>query len=184
MTDKREELIEEAAKAMYSPTLWGTVDEHTRAHYRHLAASALAVFEQAHTPTDNEQAIIRKVREFATKERDSIRGQYGAGSPRYLAYADACDDILGILDDLSPYPDARRTMQGEPTDAQESEIAASALDRIAAEFAKTEGLGLTSDALWWWAWFGESLGDKASMLRAEAAALRAAAATQTGENRD
>jgi len=74
-----------------------------------LRAEVLAA-EQAHTPTDRHvdhhddaptdeaRAIIRQVREFATKERDSIRGRYGAGSATYAGYANACDDILSILD--------------------------------------------------------------------------------------
>lgn len=63
---------------------------------------------------------------------------------------------------------------GEPSDAQEAEIAARVLEGVAADFAKPDGLGLTSDALWWWSWFAEMLGDKATILRTEAAALRAA----------
>ncbi|WP_067198893.1 hypothetical protein [Microbacterium sp. XT11] len=51
-----------------------------------------------HTPTDDEREVLRRVREFATKERDSIRGRYGADSATYAGYANACDDILSILD--------------------------------------------------------------------------------------
>lgn len=47
------------------------------------------------------EGAIAEASEFATAQRDEIRGRYlsTGGSPaRYLGFADACDDILLILD--------------------------------------------------------------------------------------
>lgn len=208
MTDN-EKLIEEAAKALdknFNP------DKHPimAAMFRDYAATCLAVFENAHTPTDapTQAAPALEVEgdapSRATPTDDELEalstliakireGFYpeglGAVSNDDLAHA-----ILaaGFRRSVVPEPSAEptkntryrwaggkppsedRKRQGEPSDAQEAEIAARALDGIAAEFAKTEGLGLTSDASFWWSWFAETLSDKASMLRVEAAALRAA----------
>lgn len=51
----RDDLIEEAAKAMYSPTLWPVTAEGLKERYRSQARVALAVFEQAHAPTNDER---------------------------------------------------------------------------------------------------------------------------------
>lgn len=48
----REELIEEAAKAMYAPRAWTAAGEAHQSRYRSMVRSALAVFEQAQTPTE------------------------------------------------------------------------------------------------------------------------------------
>lgn len=53
------------------------------------------------------RGVVESVRAFATKERDSIRGRYGASAATYAGYANACDDVLGILAGMNPYPDAR-----------------------------------------------------------------------------
>lgn len=58
MSEKNEKLIEEAAKAIYETSVdlkFEEADEWNREITREEARAALAVFEKAHTPTDDER---------------------------------------------------------------------------------------------------------------------------------
>ncbi len=186
MTDKREELIEEAAKAMRDT---GQLGGRNPDVYK-LAEAALAVFEQAHTPTDDErEALIAEADELvATWDQ---RGSWAPDSP------------VGLVMRFASY--LRRTVQGEPS-ATCPKCGTAVTDQTPSTFytshdetcggALEEPQGEPSDAAiiaglraffdyenkkpvpnsWALSYWGPS----AEQMRR---ALRAAAATQEGENR-
>ena len=96
MTDKREDLIEEAAKALHRAA-WGAeiaepADLDYMAEMRRQAQMVLAVFEQARTPTDD--------------EREALLTAIDPSRRRIAAASRAADRILAA--------GFRRTVQGEP----------------------------------------------------------------------
>lgn len=113
MTSKREDreaLIEEAAKAMYFEDCGVAALEDDAEPFREMARVALGVFEQAHTPTDDERE--------ASIEEVAAAFQQHEGAPTWKDNPVARDAALrwhmrGFKDGLN----ARRPVQGEPTDA-------------------------------------------------------------------
>lgn len=110
MTDRnREELIEKAAKAIHDahmPTTgvtppWEREQEVWRETYRDFARAALAVFEQAHAPTSDQREALRDA--FDEMHRITEGGCDTRG-----------EDVADMVITLG----FRRTVQGEPTDAQ------------------------------------------------------------------
>lgn len=119
MTSKREELIEQAAKAIYEHsettgegvTCMGCDERINYDLALHQARAALAVFEQALTPavavTDDERATVLAI----LSDMDYNDGgmmRWSSGVPTQQAEKVA-DRIMREL---------RRPVQGEPTDAQ------------------------------------------------------------------
>lgn len=85
----------------------------TREHYGAMAASRVSI-----PPSE----AVAQALAFATKERDEIRGRYAqtGGSPaRYLGYADACDDIISLLQGEATYPIP--AVPVPPTDEEDAE---------------------------------------------------------------
>lgn len=96
MTNKREEMIEEAAKAMWE-VKYGDVPPDVvpeRTEVMQMARAALAVFEQSHTPTNDERCRVIA---------DMLRFQFMPDAVReYLtSYLEAGEPL-------------RRPVQGEP----------------------------------------------------------------------
>ena len=126
----REELIEEAAAAIFDAAdLQLAPDDHRWELARRDARAALAVFEKAQTPTDEEREAHRRVIELWFANWRSI----GNVSP---ALEVAIDSLEGMVDEAlaagfrrpaqGDYYEGleegiaigRRPVQGEPTDAQ------------------------------------------------------------------
>lgn len=116
--NSREELVEEAAKAMailddYDgcfERLAGTdpeeplsTDEEDAEFWRKRARVALAVFEKAHAPTGDERAFANALRADASRQRFAMRGRETDTSARL-------DRAANLID--------RRTVQSEPTNAE------------------------------------------------------------------
>ena len=98
----REELIEEAAKAMHRAVYGGSITwpdtgKHIRDQWMAVARPALAVFEQAHTPTDDElldtyrDAVARIAKEAA----ESVGGYAHPGYATYDAAWRAASAAMG-----------------------------------------------------------------------------------------
>lgn len=149
MTDtSKQELIEEAAKALYRAN-WG--DEFTfeedREHWVNQARAALAVFEQAHTPTDDEREALAKV--VAKADEETL--DYERRLPDY--YSDESWEGYRLHADHILAAGFRRTVQGEPTDAEVEALAAVSAehDRQVAERAYKAAEDAAAEALelWW-----------------------------------
>lgn len=92
---KREELIEEAAKAIYETSVdlkFEDADEWNREIVRDEARAALAVFEQAHTPTDDERTPDY------TPTTEQIRERYEDGFDDYVTGLEDFDRWLAAHD--------------------------------------------------------------------------------------
>ena len=112
----REELIEEAAAAIFDAAdLQLAPDDHRWELARRDARAALAVFEKAQTPTDEEREAHRRVIELWFANWRSI----GNVSP---ALEVAIDSLEGMVDEALA-AGFRRPAQGEPTEAQIEVIA-------------------------------------------------------------
>ena len=112
----REELIEEAAAAIFDAAdLQLAPDDHMWELARRDARAALAVFEKAQTPTDEEREAHRRVIELWFANWRSI----GNVSP---ALEVAIDSLEGMVDEALA-AGFRRPAQGEPTEAQIEVIA-------------------------------------------------------------
>lgn len=62
--------------------------------------AAAALIEALQAERDGLAATVEQVRGFTQKERDEIHGRYdlaGAVTSDYRGYANACDDVLGII---------------------------------------------------------------------------------------
>lgn len=100
MTNKREELIEKAAKAIEKVPYHAWHDV-TREGAREIARAALAVFEQSHTPTNDEREALLSVIISAPESGDAL----------HVSEAERVRDAVLAVG-------FRRPVQGEPTDAQ------------------------------------------------------------------
>ena len=90
MTDN-EKLIEEAATAMWAdPEQWATITEPVRDDFRGMARSALAVFEKAHTPTDDEREALARVAAKIERVPDSDAVTIDKADARILVAAGFC----------------------------------------------------------------------------------------------
>jgi len=173
MTDKREELIEEAAKAMYVASFghapsW---EPSEKAEWCLVAREALKVFEQSHTPTIDERESLARAQwndpmNVITWDELTEKAERDEADYREIRQYALNAAERGIAAGF------RRTVQGEPTDAP----------RLPEYLCPKCGWHLSSharsqyglDCPW-----GQSPAARSGLL----AALRAAAATQTGENR-
>lgn len=72
------------------------------ADYQRAKSEILAVLAVSTPPSE----AVAQALAFAIKERDEIRGRYaqtGGSLVRYLGYADACDDIIALLQGEATY---------------------------------------------------------------------------------
>ena len=130
-----------------------------------MARSAFAVFEQAHTPTDDERealdaALVERITQIV--QEDVSIGVY-AGVARVTNPRGAAIKIVRAV---------RRTVQGEPTDAQVL-AALNAEAKVIGQLAGYDS-GPDTETLDHW---------HPGNIERTRAILRAAAATQEGENR-
>lgn len=84
-----------------------------RSDVRNLAEAVESLLDEI----ERLRTVTHDVRTFATKERDSIRGRYGATSSTYAGYANACDDVLGLLDGMNPYPSTEASRESGDSNA-------------------------------------------------------------------
>ena len=109
----REELIEEAAKAIQSahhPTTgaipgWYSEEDAWRETYRAFSRSALAVFEKAQAPADDEREALARL---MCEKEDS--GSYSEDEGTCSWHFELADAVLAA--------GFRRPAQGEPTEKQ------------------------------------------------------------------
>lgn len=142
-----EKLIEEAAKAIYGTRddaydldEWGQLDRVQQERYICDARAALAVFEKAHIPTDNEREALPTVGKQTLDKAiwwavvQECQGQLG-GDPHATTWARGgyrndiptlCDRCARLIETLKSLVALRPEPQGEPTDA-EVEAAARAI---------------------------------------------------------
>ena len=155
----REQLIEKAARAIYESGVtrsfadadWWEIEQAELE-----ARAALAVFEEAHAPTDDERTP------------KAYRDGYHAGKQVGLSATAAMGEIATLRQERDYWRKRYEALEGEPTDA--TDFFVDAVESWFDEYNGTDpGVG---------GWYALEVN-----IDAARAALRAAAATQEGETR-
>jgi len=117
----REELIERAARAIFDmdgrPTMDSTrarISNETKEQVRAQARAALAVFEQAHAPTDDERdGMAKALCAIETRSKAATLEEAQVGIQRWMRHRYEAERLIEELADGGF--EVRRSVQGEPS---------------------------------------------------------------------